>query len=107
MIHGLRNEWETWAQMEARNRAEYIRAMHYAMRLAPPESCLLKLEDQCMAEYAAAVERLLDATASALGGSREDLTYCIKEGKVHWREHTYRAMTARAFGVEASLLPTS
>ena len=106
MIYGLRNDWETWAQMEARNRREYQQAVNYAMRVARPQTCLVTLEEQCMAAFAAAIEELLDASAAALGGDRDDLQNCIRSGKVHWRETTYRRMTVRAYGQERPVAPS-
>jgi hypothetical protein len=103
MIRGLRNKWETWREFEARNRAGTESAIRVVARMCP-NSDLIAFEDMAMADYAAEVEAILDSTAAACGGSREDLEFTIRAGKILWREETWGILTAQCFGV-TSVVP--
>ena len=98
MISALRNEWEPWRALETRNRKDWEAAIRRTCRDARGDIDLVRFEEQMMAFYASEVERFLDATAEACGGSREDLQYCINSDKVSWREPDASVIQARCFG---------
>lgn len=87
MISGLRDQWEGWAELEARNRRDAQNAFAYACRVAP-DCNLLAAEVEFMGNYALCVEAFLNQTARACGGERADLDYSLRTpGLVTWREH--------------------
>lgn len=94
MISGLRNDWESWATLEARNRRDFMHSMNFAFRLSP--GCnLVEAEEKMMRDFGLCVEAFLNETARALGGDRDDLAFALISGTVQWRERDYGAIEAR------------
>lgn len=100
MITGLCDKWETWQEIERRNREEMEDAFALAARVAHESCNLMVAQDWLMRDYALCVEAVLNETCRALRGDRQDLEFCIRTGAVHWREQRHGKLTARAFGQE-------
>lgn len=98
MITGLCNKWETWQELERRNREELEDAFAFASRVAIESCDLVRVQERLMADYALTVEAVLNETCRALVGDRQDLEFCIRTGKVHWREQNHGILTVRGFG---------